>query len=67
MLLAQEILPEQVSVESFADNLTGLVLIYGLDMLIGIRVSDEEEVEGLDEAYWDVPPVGADLPLARGR
>ena len=47
--------------------LTGLILIYGLDVLIGIRVSDEEEVEGLDEAYWDVPPVGADLPLARGR
>ncbi|HEX5949991.1 MAG TPA: ammonium transporter [Actinomycetota bacterium] len=47
--------------------LTGLILIVGLDKLIGIRVSDEEEVEGLDEAYWDVPPVGSDLPLARGR
>jgi ammonia channel protein AmtB len=41
--------------------LAGLVLIVGLDKLIGIRVPDEEEVEGLDTAYWGVPPVGADI------
>jgi len=46
--------------------LSGLVLIYGLDKWIGIRVPDEEEVEGLDEAYWDVPPVGSDIVLGTG-
>jgi ammonia channel protein AmtB len=46
--------------------LSGLVLIYGLDKVIGIRVTDEEEVEGLDEYYWDVPPVGSDISQPRG-
>jgi hypothetical protein len=40
--------------------LAGLVLIHGLDKVVRLRVSDEDEVKGLDETYWDVPPAGTD-------
>jgi ammonia channel protein AmtB len=40
--------------------LAGLVLIHGLDKIVPLRVSDEEEVQGLDETYWDVPPAGTE-------
>jgi ammonia channel protein AmtB len=46
--------------------IAGLVLIYGLDKVMGIRVPDEQEVEGLDPTYWHVPPVGSDIAPARG-
>jgi ammonium transporter, Amt family len=46
--------------------LSGFVLIVGLDKWIGIRVSDEQEVEGLDATYWNVPPVGTDLAPSGG-
>lgn len=36
---------------------SGLVLIVGLDKVMGIRVPDEQEVQGLDASYWEVPPV----------
>lgn len=37
-------------------GVAGLVLVVGLDKWIGIRVSDAEEVAGLDDTYWEVPP-----------
>jgi ammonia channel protein AmtB len=43
----------------------GLVLVEGLDRVIGLRVSDEEELEGSDQANWHMLPVGAELaPMA---
>ena len=44
----------------------GIVLIYGLDMWIGLRVPDEEEVEGLDEVSWHVSTGGASSSPASG-
>jgi Amt family ammonium transporter len=35
---------------------SGLILIFGLEKTIGLRVSEEAELAGLDEAYWDAPP-----------
>jgi len=43
--------------------LSGVVLIYGVDKWIGLRVPDEEEVEGSDEAAWHV---GAEASMAGG-
>jgi Amt family ammonium transporter len=43
----------------------GLVLVEGLDRVIGLRVSDEEELEGSDQTHWHMLPVGAELaPMA---
>jgi ammonia channel protein AmtB len=36
---------------------TGLVILL-MEKTIGIRVSEEQEVEGLDVVYWNVPPAG---------
>jgi Amt family ammonium transporter len=47
-------------------GLSGLVLIVGLDKWIGIRVRDEEEVAGLDQSYWEIPPVAEDLAPSGG-
>jgi ammonia channel protein AmtB len=44
--------------------LSGVVLIYGVDKWIGLRVPDEEEIEGSDEASWHV---GAEAPRAAPR
>jgi ammonia channel protein AmtB len=46
--------------------LAGIVLIYGLDMVMGLRVPDEEEVEGLDEVSWHVSTGGATASPASG-
>lgn len=44
--------------------ITGLVLIIGLEKTIGLRVSHEEEVEGLDQSSWGSGPAHEfeDLP-----
>ena len=34
---------------------TGLIVIMGCEKTIGIRVSEEDEIKGLDVAYWDIP------------
>ena len=39
----------------------GLVLVEGLDRVIGLRVSDQEELEGSDHTHWHMLPVGAEL------
>lgn len=39
----------------------GLVLVYGLDRLIGLRVSEQHELEGSDPVYWRAPAIGAEL------
>jgi ammonia channel protein AmtB len=39
----------------------GLVLVEGLDRVIGLRVSDQEEIEGSDHTQWHMLPVGAEL------
>ena len=45
---------------------SGLVLIWGLDKIVPLRVSEEQEIEGLDPTYWDVPPAGSDLVSGDG-
>jgi Amt family ammonium transporter len=40
---------------------SAFVLVFGLDKLMGLRVSEEVETEGLDPALWNIPPVGAEL------
>ena len=35
---------------------TGLIVIVGLEKTIGLRVTEADEVRGLDEAYWQTPP-----------
>lgn len=35
---------------------TGLIVIVGLEKTIGLRVSEVDEILGLDEAYWQTPP-----------
>jgi len=47
-------------------GLSGLILIHGLDKIVPLRVSDEQEVEGLDPTYWDVPPAGTELASYTG-
>lgn len=42
---------------------SGLVLIVGLDKWIGLRVSEEDELAGLDQAVWGVPPEGEEVPV----
>ena len=39
----------------------GLVLVEVLDRVIGLRVSDQEELEGSDRTHWHMLPVGAEL------
>lgn len=39
---------------------SGLPLIFGLEKTIGLRISEKDELAGLDEAYWDAPPVPYD-------
>jgi ammonium transporter, Amt family len=36
---------------------SGLILIIGLEKTIGLRVSEAQEVAGLDDTYWGLPPV----------
>ena len=45
---------------------SGIILIWGLDKIVPLRVTDEQEVEGLDPTYWGVPPAGSDLTPAAG-
>jgi ammonia channel protein AmtB len=40
---------------------TGLIFILGLEKTIGLRVSEEEELVGLDSIYWNEEPLG-DIP-----
>ena len=35
---------------------SGLVVIVGLEKTIGLRVTEEEEIVGLDQTYWQAPP-----------
>jgi Amt family ammonium transporter len=35
---------------------SGLIVILGLEKTIGLRVTEEQEVAGLDETYWQAPP-----------
>ncbi len=37
-------------------TISGLIVIVGLEKTIGLRVSEEAEIGGLDTAYWDAPP-----------
>lgn len=39
----------------------GLIAIVGMEKTIGIRVSEEAELTGLDNTYWDEEPLG-DIP-----
>jgi ammonia channel protein AmtB len=42
---------------------SGLVLIFLLEKTVGLRISEESEIAGLDIAYWGTPPpVGDVLP-----
>lgn len=50
-----------VAVTIGAAVLSAIVLVFGLDKLIGLRVSPEEEVAGADMTNWNIPPVGAEL------
>jgi hypothetical protein len=31
-----------------------------------MRVSEEQEIKGLDPTYWNVPPAGADIGSGNG-
>jgi len=45
-------------------GLSGLVVIVGLEKTIGLRVTEGEEIQGLDETYWSAAPSPyADSPL----
>jgi Amt family ammonium transporter len=46
--------------------LAGLILIHGLDKIMPLRVSEEQELKGLDPTYWNVPPAGADIGPGNG-
>jgi Amt family ammonium transporter len=35
---------------------SGLVVVLLLEKTIGLRISEEEEIAGLDVTYWDAPP-----------
>jgi Amt family ammonium transporter len=35
---------------------SGLIVILGLEKTIGLRVTEEQEIVGLDETYWQAPP-----------
>lgn len=35
---------------------SGLIVIIGLEKTIGLRVTENEELAGLDETYWQTPP-----------
>jgi ammonia channel protein AmtB len=35
--------------------ITGLVLIIGMEKTIGLRVTEEQELAGLDSTYWKTP------------
>ena len=37
-------------------GVSGLIVIVGLEKTIGLRVTEEQEIEGLDIAYWGAPP-----------
>lgn len=37
-------------------GISGLVVIIGLEKTIGLAVTEDQEVEGLDDVYWDAPP-----------
>jgi ammonia channel protein AmtB len=39
---------------------TGVVILV-LEKTVGLRVSEEEELRGLDAVYWNVPPPGEDV------
>jgi ammonia channel protein AmtB len=46
---------------------SGLIVVLGLEKTIGLRVSEEQEVIGLDQTYWQAPPSPYyDDPLAVG-
>jgi Amt family ammonium transporter len=34
---------------------TGLIVTFGLEKTIGLRVREDQELAGLDTAYWDMP------------
>jgi ammonia channel protein AmtB len=44
---------------------SGLLVIVGLEKTVGIRVTEADELAGLDHAYWDAAPIGDldDLPV----
>ena len=37
-------------------GVSGLILVFGLEKTIGLRVTEAEELAGLDESYWNSPP-----------
>ncbi len=45
-----------VGVTILISAVTGLIVIVGLDKTIGLRVSEKQEIVGLDETYWGAPP-----------
>jgi len=46
---------------------SGLIVIVGLEKTIGLRVTEDEEVAGLDDTYWKAPPPPyADVPAVGG-
>nr|WP_254455200.1 hypothetical protein [Paenarthrobacter ureafaciens] len=34
---------------------TGLIVVLGIEFTIGLRVTEKQELAGLDETYWDSP------------
>lgn len=45
-------------------GVSGLLVILGLEKTIGLRVTEADEIRGLDETYWNSPPPPyADNPL----
>lgn len=51
----------------FIAGVSGLIVIVGLEKTIGLRVSEQDEIRGLDDTYWKAPPSPyADLPEQPG-
>jgi ammonium transporter, Amt family len=46
---------------------SGLIVIVGLEKTIGLRVTEEQEIAGLDDTYWQTPPSPyEDAPAVNG-
>ncbi|MHB8693922.1 MAG: ammonium transporter family protein [Solirubrobacteraceae bacterium] len=46
---------------------SGLAVILGLEKTIGLRVTEDQEVAGLDDTYWKAPPSPyEDTPIGAG-
>jgi Amt family ammonium transporter len=43
--------------------MSGLIVILLLEKTVGLRVSEDQEIAGLDVSYWDSPPSADDVDL----